>query len=132
MKAIILALLLLSQTSLAKETKKTPSLGNCTEYMDYYIYKCQAFKCKLPVAKLVRTTLEMEVIGKEKDLCLYNYKYVIRDPRIPPTEIKNKCSLSQRGQLEMANQFTNYKKGDISVYATPPSNETLNKECHRY
>ena len=127
---VILSFFIFTQNALAKESP--PSLGDCSEYSDYYIYKCQPFKCKLPVAKLVRTTLMMEVIGMEEGLCQYKYQYIIRNPKIPPSEIKMKCSLSERGKLEMANQFTAYKKGNIGIYINPPVNETLNKECHRY
>jgi hypothetical protein len=49
----------------------------------------------------------MEVVGIENNLCNYNYKYIIRNPAIPPAEIKMKCALSENGKLEMANQFTN-------------------------
>lgn len=127
----IITLIIFSKISFAKDTP-SPSLGNCSEYSDYYIYKCKPFKCKLPVAILIKTTLEMEVIGNEGESCLYKYKYIIRNPKIPPSEIKMTCSLSQRGKLEMSNQFTNYKKGNVNVYVNPPVNEILNKECSRY
>ena len=112
--------------------KEKPSLGNCSEYSDYYIYKCTPFKCKLPIAKLVETSRIMEVLQMNDDICYFNYQFVVRDPKYPPTEIKFKCKLSEKGRLEMANQFTKYKEGDISMYMTPPQNPILNQECTLY
>lgn len=112
--------------------KEKPSLGTCSEYTDYYIYKCTPFKCKLPIARLVETTRIMEVLQKDGDTCYFNYQFVIRDPKYPPTEIKFKCKLSEKGRLEMANQFTKYKEGDIGIYMTPPQNPILNQECTLY
>ena len=127
-----LLIILLFSTSIAHAVDKPPSLGNCSEYTDYYIYKCQKFKCKLPVAKMTKTFLEMEVVEDAKQGCIYNYQYNIRNPQYPPTEIRMKCTLSEEGKLEMANQFTAYKKGNVGIYIDPPFNEVLAKECNRY
>lgn len=131
----ILLIVILANASLAEEKKEVfkPPLGSCSEYTDYYIYKCQPFKCSLNIAKIALTSLEMQVVGMNKDnLCEYNYKYNMRNPKFPPAEIKMKCSLSEAGALEMANQFTQYKNGDLNVYISPPYNEILSKECGRY
>ena len=112
--------------------KKPPALGNCDPYTDYYIYKCQPLKCKLPIANMPNVFREMETIGYEKNICLHNYKLIVRNPNYPPTDFKMRCRLSERGRLEMAAQFTNYKKGETDVYTNPPFNETLNQECEMY
>ncbi len=130
MKKLLLAIIFIAQIALAKDAP--PSLGSCSPYLDYYIYKCQAYKCSLNVPKLVRTKLEMEILGEKDGVCLYNYKYIVRNPQIPPAEIKMQCKLSERGKLEMANQFTKFKKGDIGIYINPPVNQVLNSECDVY
>lgn len=128
---IFILLLLIASNAFAKE-KALPSLGNCSPYTDYYIYKCKPFKCKLPVAKIAMTSLKMEVIKSTDQGCEYNYQYIIRDPKYPPAEIKMRCVLSEKGALEMANQFTSYKKGEVGVYIDPPYSEILSAECNRY
>ena len=132
MKVFILLLVLISSNSFAKDKKDLPSLGSCSAYTDYYIYKCQPFKCKLPVAKIAMTYLKMEAIKKTDQGCEYNYQYIIRDPKYPPAEIRMRCILSEKGALEMANQFTDYKKGNVGIYIDPPYSEILGKECNRY
>jgi len=138
MKQIFIILLLITNLCFAedqakKEEDKKPDLGSCDEYTDYYIYKCQPFVCKLPVAYLPGVTRQMEVIGFENGACTYKFKIMIRNPKFTPTDIKKICHLSQAGRLEVANEFTQYKKGKVDVYTNPPpSSERLTKECHMY
>jgi hypothetical protein len=124
---IILLLLLLASFASAKN-----DLGNCNEYSDYYIYKCQAFKCKLSLGKDLQVWREMETVGYQGGLCIHKYNMIIRHPKFPATSFKNLCKLSERGRLEMAELFTKYKKGDIEVYLNPPFSETLSRECEIY
>ncbi len=111
---------------------KLPALGSCDPYSDYYIYQCKPFKCKLPIANMPAISREMEVIGYDKDLCLFNYKTMSRNPNFPPSDLKKACRLSEKGRLEMANQFTQYKKGKTEFYSHPPVNDVLGKECSPY
>ena len=149
-KFLIVLLIILSNLSFAGEDKKgvstpnfskealnitkatqnkTPPLGNCDESTDYKIYKCKAFKCKMPIVSVGDVKRTMEVVGMDKDLCLFNYKLEIRHPQFQPSDFRFACKLSSNGVLEMANQFTEYKKGNIEIYNNPPYSETLNKEC---
>ena len=129
---ILLLLLFYSITALAEDEPKKPSLGNCSEYSDYYIYKCQPFKCKLPIGNLDNTYREMETIGYEEGYCVHKYSFIIRAKNIQATDFKMKCKLTEKGKLEMSNLFTQYKKGKTSVYINPPYNELLSKECTAY
>ncbi len=117
--------------TIIKKEKKTPSLGSCDEYTDYFIYKCMKFKCKLPVGYFEGVTREMETLGYEEDLCLHNYNIVVRNPKFPAGEIRIACKLSEQGRLELANLFTLYKKGELSVYTNPPMSKLLNQECQK-
>lgn len=112
--------------------KDLPSLGTCDPYTDYFIYKCKPFKCRLPVGAIPGITREMETIGYEKDLCVHNYKFIIRNSHFPPSDLKMSCHLSEKGRLEMSHLFTQYKKGKTDVYANPQFNEILSKECNAY
>lgn len=112
--------------------QKMPSLGTCDPYTDYFIYKCQPFKCRLPVGSIPGVTREIEVLGMEKDRCLHNYKFEVRNPHFTNIDLKVSCKLSERGRLEMSHQFTEYKKGNVKIYANPQFNQILSKECNAY
>ena len=112
--------------------KELPSLGTCDEYTDYFIYKCKPFKCRLSVGTMPGVTREMETIGYEGDVCVHKYKFMIRNPHFAPTDIKISCNLSEKGRLEMAKEFTDYKKGKVDVYSNPEFTDTLGKECNAY
>lgn len=130
---MFLILLLASSPCLAEEEKKEkPSLGTCSEYTDYFIYKCEPFACKLPVAGMPGVTREMETIGYEKGYCVHKYKLSIRNKNFPFTDFKMACNLTKEGRLELANQFTQYKEGKVSVYANPSVNDVVSKECSMY
>ena len=100
--------------ALAEENKNTEviPLGTCNEYSDYYIYQCSPFKCELPIKNRPGVLKKMEVIGYQEGKCLYKYSYMIRNPKFPPTDFRLTCKLSERGRLEISNQFTRYKKGE--------------------
>jgi hypothetical protein len=121
-----------TQNSDKPDKKKLPPLGNCSEDTDYKIYKCQAFSCKLPVISDGNVTRNMEVIGYDVDLCLFNYSLEIRHKNYPSVDFRFRCRLSSEGVLEMANQFSEYKNGNLDIYNNPPYNETLTKECSLY
>ncbi len=108
---------------------KAPPLGNCDENTDYKIYKCEVFKCKMPIVSVGDVKRTMEVVGMDKGLCIFNYKLEIRHAQFQPSDFRFACKLSSNGALEMANQFTEYKKGNIEIYNNPPYSEILNKEC---
>ncbi len=115
------------------DPSKLPSLGTCDPYTDYYIYKCQPFKCRLQVADYAGAIRQMEALGlDENGLCQFNFKLEVNAPNFPKAELRFKCKLSTKGVLEMANQFTQYKKGKIEYYSNPPVNDILNKECRQY
>lgn len=122
----------ISKEALKESQMKTPSLGTCDPYTDYYIYKCQKFKCRLPVGAITGINREMENLGVEKGLCIHNYKFEIRNPNFPSTDLRVSCKLSEKGRLEMANQFTEYKKGNTKLYANPEFSQLLSKECNVY
>ncbi|MEK6734772.1 MAG: hypothetical protein AABY27_06700 [Pseudomonadota bacterium] len=135
----ILSILLIFSVSFAvedkaaqKEEKKKPILGDCSEYTDYYIYKCTPFKCKLPIDGMPGVYREMETIGFEQGYCIHKYKFMIRTRKFTPTDLKMSCKLTEKGRLELANQFTAYKKGDTQIYANPENTDTLNQECWMY
>lgn len=135
-KLFVVLLLVLSGASFAasaienkEETRKKPPLGTCDESTDYKIYKCQEFKCKMPVISAGNVKRSMEIVGKEGAICFFNYKIEVRHPKFPPADFSFNCKLSPEGALEVANQFTEYKKGNIEIYNNPPYSEVLNKEC---
>ena len=108
-----------------------PSLGTCNEYTDYYIYQCMPFKCNLQIGQYEDVYREMETIGYEKDLCIHNIRFIMRNKAFPPAEFNLFCKLSKNGRLEMANLFTRYKKGEIKVYVDTIMSKELKKECNR-
>lgn len=136
MRLFFITLIFLFEFSSFASDKKEifiPPLGTCSEYTDYYMYQCKPYKCILPIAKLAMTSIQFQIIGmKEDKSCEIKYTYKMRNPKFPPAEIKMRCILSERGRLEIANQFTQYKKGNLNMYISPPYNETLGKECSRY
>lgn len=130
-----ISLLFFSTFCLAEQDakkKEKPNLGSCSEYTDYYIYKCEPFSCKLPVAGMPGVTREMETTGYEKGYCIHKYKLSIRNKNFPFTDLKMSCKLTKEGRLELANQFTKYKEGETSVYANPSVNDVVSKECSMY
>jgi len=115
----------------SEEEKKLPNLGSCDEYTDYSIYKCIPFKCKLSVGNFEGVYREMETIGYKDGLCLHDFSYIVRNKKFPAGEIRMHCKLSENGRLQMANLFTLYKRGDLSIYANPPVNKIINQECNK-
>jgi hypothetical protein len=109
-----------------------PSLGNCDPYSDYYIYQCKPFKCKIPLKNMPGIFRELEIIGYENNLCIHKYKMISKSEKFPPSELKINCRLSEKGRLEIANQFTQYKKGKIEFYTNPPANPVVSSECQPY
>ncbi len=120
-----------ASTQATQVEKKLPNLGSCDEYTDYSIYKCIPFKCKLQVGNFEGVYREMETIGYENGLCLHNFSFIVRNKKYPPGEIRMKCSLSENGRLEMANLFTLYKRGNLSIYTNPPVSQIVNQECQK-
>jgi len=112
------------------KTLEKPNLGSCSEYSDYYIYKCTPFACSLPVGKYQGIKRTMETKGFEEDKCVHKYVYVIREKKFPSADIRVECKLSELGRREMAALFTQYKNGNTSVYTYPEMNQVLSKECN--
>lgn len=121
----------LEQAPAPQAKKELPNLGSCDEYTDYSIYKCIPFKCRMQVANFEGVYREMETFGYQNGLCLHNFSFIIRNKKYPVGEIRMKCKLSENGRLEMANLFTLYKRGDLSVYANPPVSQIVNQECQK-
>jgi len=116
-------------TSDKVEKKDKPSLGTCDQYTDYYIYKCQPFKCKLPIQGFPGVFREMETIGYEKGMCLHKYTLVIRSDLFPSTDLRYTCRLSEAGRVKLAHHFKRYKEGDIEIYSNPPATDSSSDEC---
>ena len=132
-KTLVIILLLTAVSCFAETTEQptiveAPSLGDCSEYTDSYIYQCKEFKCRLPL-KIPGVVRQIEILGYDGEKCTYRFALIVRHKDYPPVDLRMLCKLSEKGRLEIANQFTRYKKGDTTVYASPETNPIYGKEC---
>jgi hypothetical protein len=129
---MILFLQIISFNQAWAEDATKPSLGTCDQDTGYRMQRCEPFSCKLMVQNTVNVSRFMEVTGMENGLCVFNYNMEIRNPQFPSVDFRFRCKLSSKGITEIANEFNQYKEGNVEVYANPPFNEVLSQECQQY